>query len=418
MKDFSPKIFEAATEVTTELLLFKQPSDAILSSFFRKNKWLGKRERPLVADLAYEVIRNKLYLEKSTSSSDPGILCLAALTKLLGISSSVLKNIVPFKYRANLAELTQQAAPRLACHERYSLPAWLWQKIEMKYGVKETSDIARSLLQKAPFDLRVNTMICDRDAALERFKKDEICAQKTSLSSTGLRISTNFGIQKHDLFQNGSIEIQDQGSQLLAELTDVKRGQMVVDFCAGAGGKTLALGALMRNSGRLYAFDVSQKRIERFKPRLKRSGLSNVYPQTIGSENDPRIKRLYGKIDRVLVDAPCTGTGTLRRNPDIKWRQDEEGIHALAHKQYEILVAASRLAKKHGRVIYATCSLLHDENEAVTEKFIENNNNFRLLNFSEVTSVEKPFKNTGPYFRVLPHTDDCDGFFAAIFERT
>ena len=163
------------------------------------------------------------------------------------------------------------------------------------------------------------------------------------------------------------MEVQDEGSQLLAALVDAKRGEMVVDFCAGAGGKTLALGAAMRNTGRLYAFDVSGHRLESLKPRLARSGLSNVHPAQIAHERDDRIKRLAGKIDRVLVDAPCSGLGTLRRNPDLKWRQSPKSLEELQAKQSAILAGAARLLKPGGRLVYATCSLLPQENERVAE---------------------------------------------------
>ncbi len=163
--------------------------------------------------------------------------------------------------------------------------------------------------------------------------------------------------------------MQDEGSQLLALLTDAKRGEMVVDFCAGAGGKTLALGAAMRNTGRLYAFDTSGHRLDALKPRLARSGLSNVHPVQIAHERDERIKRLAGKIDRVLVDAPCSGLGTLRRNPDLKWRQSPQAVEELRAKQAAILASAARLLKPGGRLVYATCSLLRAENEAVADAF-------------------------------------------------
>ena len=190
------------------------------------------------------------------------------------------------------------------------------------------------------------------------------------------------------MFTRGDVEVQDEGSQLLALLIDAKRGEMVVDFCAGAGGKTLALGAAMRNTGRLYAFDTSGHRLAALKPRLARSGLSNVYPVQIAHERDDRIKRLAGKIDRVLVDAPCSGLGTLRRNPDLKWRQSPEAIEELRVKQAAILASAARLLKPGGRLVYATCSLLAAENEAIAEAFSEAHKaSFRPLPAEEVLAA-------------------------------
>jgi 16S rRNA (cytosine967-C5)-methyltransferase len=215
--------------------------------------------------------------------------------------------------------------------------------------------------------------------------------------------------------------VQDEGSQLLALLTEAKRGEMVVDFCAGAGGKTLALGAMMRNTGRLYAFDVSAHRLAALKPRLARSGLSNVYPAGISHERDERIKRLSGKIDRVLVDAPCSGLGTLRRNPDLKWRQTPEGVAELTVKQRAILDSAARLVKAGGQLVYATCSLLDAENESIAQAFSEAHPEFELLNAAEVLARQKVedaeslCRNN--YLRLWPHRHGTDGFFAAVWRR-
>jgi len=223
------------------------------------------------------------------------------------------------------------------------------------------------------------------------------------------------------LFEQGQIEVQDEGSQLLALLVDAKRGEMVADFCAGAGGKTLALGASMRNTGRLYAFDTSAHRLDALKPRLARSGLSNIHPVAIAHERDDRIKRLRGKMDRVLVDAPCTGLGTLRRNPDLKWRQTPQAVAELVVKQTAILAAAARLLKPGGRLVYATCSLLHEENEMIAEAFSAAHPQFTPLPVSEllaadgVAQPETLCTPDGVYLRLWPHLHATDGFFAAAW---
>ena len=196
-----------------------------------------------------------------------------------------------------------------------------------------------------------------------------------------------------------------------------KRSEMVVDFCAGAGGKTLLLGALMRSQGRLYAFDISPRRLANLKPRLARSGLSNVYPVRIEDERDRHVKRLAGKIDRVLVDAPCTGFGTLRRNPDLKWRQRETAVAELAAKQARLLAAAATLLKPGGRLVYATCSVLPDENEAIVEGFLAAHPEFALGNAAAELARAGITLDTGPMLRLYPHRHGCDGFFAAVLER-
>jgi 16S rRNA (cytosine967-C5)-methyltransferase len=196
---------------------------------------------------------------------------------------------------------------------------------------------------------------------------------------------------------------------------------MVADFCAGAGGKTLLLGGLMRSQGRLYAFDVAEKRLAKLKPRLARSGLSNVHPVRIESENDIKIKRLAGKLDRVLVDAPCSGLGTLRRNPDLKWRQTPASVAELTVKQAAILHAASGLVKTGGRLVYATCSLLAAENDAVVADFLAAHPQFVALSAAEVLSRQgidiDCDASGGDRLRLLPHRHGTDGFFAAVMER-
>jgi 16S rRNA (cytosine967-C5)-methyltransferase len=219
------------------------------------------------------------------------------------------------------------------------------------------------------------------------------------------------------LFKDGAIEVQDEGSQLLSQIVGAKRGEMVVDFCAGAGGKTLSLGAAMRNTGRLYAFDVSDKRLAKLKPRLARSGLSNVHPVVIAHENDAKVKRLAGKIDRVLVDAPCSGLGTLRRNPDIKWRQSPQALEELNQKQKSILAGAARLVKAGGRLVYATCSILDEENEAIVEQFLAEHEEFMLVPMKEVLAEQKIELPMEDYLKLSPLQHQTDGFFAAVLAR-
>jgi 16S rRNA (cytosine967-C5)-methyltransferase len=215
--------------------------------------------------------------------------------------------------------------------------------------------------------------------------------------------------------------VQDEGSQILSQIVGAKRGEMVVDFCAGAGGKTLALGAMMRNTGRLYAFDVSGHRLDALKPRLARSGLSNVYPAQIAHERDERVKRLAGKIDRVLVDAPCSGLGTLRRNPDLKWRQSPKALDELRTKQQAILTSAARLVKPGGRLVYATCSLLRCENEQVAEAFGTDHGDFEALPAAAALAAAQVERSeeldASGHLRLWPHQHETDGFFAAAWQR-
>jgi 16S rRNA (cytosine967-C5)-methyltransferase len=219
------------------------------------------------------------------------------------------------------------------------------------------------------------------------------------------------------MFLAGEIEVQDEGSQLLAWLVEPRRGEMVVDFCAGAGGKTLALGMLMRSTGRLYAFDVSARRLQNLKPRLARSGLSNVHPQRIEGERDPRVRRLRGKVDRVLVDSPCSGLGTLRRNPDLKWRQTPAAVKELEAKQAAILDGAAEMLKPGGRLVYATCSLLASENRDIVAAFLETHPLFALRPAGEILSRQKIPLECGDTLELWPAMHGTDGFYAAVLER-
>ena len=299
---------------------------------------------------------------------------------------------------------------------------WLWDKLVDQYGETEALTIARSMHEQATLDLRVNTIKGTRDDVMAKFIAENTSGEtnvtKTPYSPIGIRMPNRMNIGRHILFTEGKIEVQDEGSQLLAHLVAAKRGMMVADFCAGAGGKTLAIGALMRNTGRIYAFDVSEKRLHNLGQRLKRSGLSNINAQSISSESDPKLKRLNGKFDRVLVDAPCTGLGTLRRNPDLKWRQTLQDLAELNVKQTNILARAAKLTKTGGRLIYSTCSLLREENEQIAENFLKVHSDFKLLNAAEILRQQQINLDTGDYLKLFPHLHNTDGFFAAVFERT
>jgi 16S rRNA (cytosine967-C5)-methyltransferase len=254
--------------------------------------------------------------------------------------------------------------------------------------------------------------------------RDGISAQPLAALDGALRIEGKPALQRSRAFREGLIEVQDLGSQIIAALVAARRGEFIVDFCAGAGGKTLALGSAMDNTGRLYALDTSAARLARFKPRLVRSGLSNVWPIAISGLNDDRIKRLSSKAHAVLVDAPCSGLGTLRRNPDLKWRIGPESVAALQEQQEKILRAASRLVKPGGRLIYATCSLLPQENEQLVERFLSTCPEFSRVPAAEVLERQRirippdwqPLNAAGDLM-LWPHRAGSDGFFAACMVR-
>jgi 16S rRNA (cytosine967-C5)-methyltransferase len=317
-----------------------------------------------------------------------------------------------------IAKIDQSSLPEKL---RHNLPDWLAGALQQQLG-NEFWPLVGALSAPAALDLRVNLIKAKREDVQAALAKVGIAAEPTLHSPWGLRVQGKPALNKLDLFTSGAIEVQDEGSQLLALLTDPKRGEMVVDFCAGAGGKTLALGAAMRSTGRLYALDVSGHRLDALKPRLARSGLSNVHPAQIAHERDDRIKRLAGKIDRVLVDAPCSGLGTLRRNPDLKWRQSPKSVAELQVKQAAILAGAARLLKPGGRLVYATCSLLAAENEEIVAAFsTERAADFKPLAAQDLLAaarVDAPEDLCdGDFLRLWPHRHGTDGFFAAVWEK-
>jgi 16S rRNA (cytosine967-C5)-methyltransferase len=311
---------------------------------------------------------------------------------------------------------TTRAQGALPLSVEADLPQWVIDRLP-EHDETFVRALGRSLQESAPLDLRVNTLRANRDEVLARLAAEGIAAAPTPLSPIGIRLQGKPALGRHQLFTSGMVEVQDEGSQLLGYLLAPRRTDLVVDFCAGAGGKTLMLGALMNSQGRLYAFDVSEKRLSKLKPRLKRSGLSNLHPLVIAHENDTKVKRLAGKIDRVLVDAPCSGMGTLRRNPDLKFRQSPEGVAELVAKQTAILNAAARLVKPGGRLVYATCSLLTDENQRIVTAFLAAHPQFSVLNCGELLQKQGISLDCGDHMQLWPHIHRTDGFFAVALER-
>lgn len=409
--------FSQLVEALTVVLPLVSPADVTLKHFFREHLKLGSRDRAVIAETVYAVLRRRRLLEHLVPHGAPRRMALAALVKLDGLS---LKQLAPLMRQDDeqwLAALKSVKTESLPFEIRADLPDWVIKRLRVWLDDGQILALAQGLQTTAPLDLRVNAFRTRREAVVEALRTEGIDAEPTRLSPIGVRLAQKIALNKHPLFLSGDVEVQDEGSQLLGLLMEARRGEMVVDFCAGSGGKSLLLGAAMQSQGRVYAFDVSEKRLNNLGPRLKRSGLSNLFPSRIDSENDPKIKRLAGKIDRVLVDAPCTGFGTLRRNPDLKWRQTEEGLMELREKQKSILNAAAKLLKPGGRLVYGTCSILREENEEIAADFLLSHPKFRLLSAAEVLGRLKiDVQDVGDYLRLSPELHHTDGFFAAIFE--
>ncbi|MBK9236122.1 MAG: RsmB/NOP family class I SAM-dependent RNA methyltransferase [Rhodoferax sp.] len=418
-------LLDACAELVRLTLKFDHPADAVVSRFFRENKGLGPRERATMAETVYTVLRKKLLFDHFAPSGSGSKERRLAILGFYG-PGDFLRSALTDQEKNWLDQCEQVKVADLMERHRHNLPEWLVQPLKEQLGA-EFWPLVESLNLGAGLDLRVNALTSKRSDVQKELAKAGIKAVATPYSPWGLRIDGKPALNKLDAFIRGAIEVQDEGSQLLAMLLDAKRGEMVVDFCAGAGGKTLAIGACMRNTGRLYAFDTSAHRLDALKPRLARSGLSNVHPAAIAHERDERVKRLSGKIDRVLVDAPCSGLGTLRRNPDLKWRQDMKAVEEMAAKQAAILQSAARLLKPGGRLVYATCSVLPQENEMIAQVFSEANaDTFAALDVGQVLTdlkVEQAATlcsggDSGQrYLRLWPHRHQTDGFFAAAWVR-
>ncbi len=414
-------VVELTAELLRRLLRFDAPADGVVSTFFRQQRALGPRERHGVAETVYAVLRRRLLFEHLARSGrgplERRLVLLGWQGDRVWLHGALDADEAAWLERCRAIDPVGLEEPL-----RHNLPEWLASVLREQLGSQDFMALAEVLLQPAPLDLRVNLLKAKREAVQRELADAGIDTQPTVYSPWGLRARGKPALQKLAAFNRGEFEVQDEGSQLLALLTGAKRGQMVVDFCAGAGGKTLALGAAMRDTGRLYAWDTSGHRLDAMKPRLARSGLSNVHPAQLAHERDERIARLAGKVDRVLVDAPCSGLGTLRRNPDLKWRQSPQAVAALQLQQRAILDSAARLPKPGGRLVYASCSLLRAENEDVADAFERD----RSADFVPVPAadalraaqvIDADTLCEHGRMRLWPHRHGTDGFFAAVWQR-
>jgi 16S rRNA (cytosine967-C5)-methyltransferase len=413
-------LLDLTAELLRAVLRFDTPADGMVSAFFRRHPKLGARERHTLAETTYAVLRRRLLWQHLAQSGAGPLERRLAVLAWQG-DEGFLRVALSAQEQAWLDRTRSIDVQTLAPKLRHNLPDWIAEPLQAQLGEAEFWALADSLQAPAPLVIRVNTLKAKREAVQVELAQAGIRSELTAHSPWGLVLEGKPAISRLDAFLRGDFEVQDEGSQLLALLVGAARGEMVVDFCAGAGGKTLALGAAMRSTGRLYAFDVSGHRLDALKPRLARSGLSNVHPAQIAHERDDRIKRLTGKVHRVLVDAPCSGLGTLRRNPDLKWRQSPQAVAEMAAKQRAIMSSAARLLKPGGRLVYATCSLLADENEQVAADFDAAQPEFRRCPAADLLAAAKVADAAslvaGSDLRLWPHRHASDGFYAAVWER-
>jgi len=411
-----PILIRSAAELLESILAGNMPADRKMDSYFRMHRNMGVRDRGFVAETVYGCLRELRLLEYVAASSFTQDV-VACYLLANGYSARALEESgFHGKTRAMTERLRTLDKNNLPIVIKANMPDWLAERFLERFDVSDFLSMASALNQPAPIDIRVNTLKAEREKVREYLARDGFIFEPTPYSPVGLRRQDRTPLFHTKSFKDGLFEVQDEGSQLVSMLLEPMRQDMVVDFCAGSGGKTLHLGALMANRGSVYAFEISPKRLEKLKPRLKRSGLNNVRTVAISHERDARVQRLKSKIDRVLVDVPCSGTGTLRRNPDIKWR--EINLPELTEKQKRILAAAAELVKPGGRLVYATCSLLHEENDEIVDAFLTTHPEFRILPVGEILSRRHiPLAADGPALRLYPHQHQTDGFYAMALER-
>jgi 16S rRNA (cytosine967-C5)-methyltransferase len=427
----------AAIDILETMAAGSRPADDVAAAYFRGHRYIGSKDRAQVSRHVYAVLRHRAALDwwvdragKSNIAASPRSRMMAALLVAEGepvgeivgsfdggrFRPAALSPVEDRLVRALAGRsLRHPAMPRAVAND---LPDWLEPYLEAVYGDRLEREMA-GLNAPAPVDLRVNLLKTDREAARRVLAAEQIRAEPTPWSPVGLRLAERAPLSGLAAFKDGLVEVQDEGSQLAAMLAGARPGMRVVDFCAGAGGKTLAMAASMHNRGKLVACDTAEWRLDRSGQRLRRAGVSNVERRALASERDPWVKRRAKSFDRVLVDAPCLGIGSWRRNPDAKWRATPSDLAELQIRQHDILASAARLVKPGGRLVYVTCSLLREENEAQAERFLEETPDFTPYPAAQAwaEAIGTPCPGGGDFLRLTPAQHGTDGFFVALFER-
>lgn len=427
----------AAIDVLGEIETGGRPADDAAADYFRRRRYIGAKDRAQISGHVYAVLRHRAALDWWITRIGQGALTIAARSRVLaGLVLAEGWRPGPIasccdgdRFRpARLSEvetlLVESLGSRTLSHPQMpravanDIPEWLEPYFDRVFGKGLEREMV-ALNAPAPVDLRVNLLKGDRETTRRALAAEGVRAEPTPLSPIGLRLAERVPLSGLAAFRDGLFEVQDEGSQLAALLAGARPGMRVVDFCAGAGGKTLALAAGMANRGKLVACDVSARRLERAARRLRRAGVGNVERRTLTGERDKWVKRHAGGFDRVFVDVPCLGTGTWRRNPDAKWRSRPEDLDELVERQQQILRSAARLVRPGGRLIYATCSLLREEDEAQAEAFLAATPDFALLPVARAWNETIGGVSPGgeDYLLLTPARHGTDGFFVALFER-
>lgn len=427
----TPAQLEATLSLLTEIAHAPRPADAVTSGYFRAHRHLEDADRGAILELFYALLRHQArlgwWLAKEGHPDSPRHRLLAWLALGAGKTADQIRQLC-MGAPAGLAPLTEAERqllnrlqdarlthPDMPAEVRLECPDWAAAPLRQRFDQAFEVEMA-ALLTEPPLDLRVNPIKAKRDAVLRSLKGLGLPAEASRLATGGIRLRARIALTRLPGLKSGEIEIQDEGSQLIAQLVDARPGERVVDFCAGAGGKTLAIAAQMQNKGHVMACDINETRLKRCAERLRGAGLHNVQTKVLSSETDRWIKRHKGGFDRVLIDAPCSGTGTWRRNPDARWRAPDLGLDNLVALQARILASAARLVKPGGRLVYATCSMLTEENEAQVAKFLQGHPAFRVVPLP-MAAPDLSGVAEGDYLSLTPARHDTDGFFAAVLQR-
>jgi 16S rRNA (cytosine967-C5)-methyltransferase len=408
----------------------RKPADAIANDYFRQRRFIGSGDRRSVSERVWAILRTRRrlgwWLERVGMRVNPRMLAAASLLTEGWLLSGVKQSFSGGQFGPTPLNPAEHAAlagieghtlehPEMPDAVRLEVPDWCVPHLKARFGKWLNAEMAAMDLP-ATLDLRVNLLRGTREDAMSALAVEGIEAKPTPLSPWGLRIEGRRPVSTGKAFQSGLVEIQDEGSQLVAALVGAAPEMRVVDWCAGAGGKTLALAMTMENRGHIAACDVSEHRLDGAVRRLRRAGVHNVERHLV-EPGDKWAKRRAGTFDRVLVDAPCTGTGTWRRNPDARMRLLENDLLELVPKQAMILSQASRLVKPGGRLVYATCSVLLEENEMQIDTFLAAHPGFHVVPLAHAWALSGTPPGPGPYLSLTPRTHRTDGFFTAVLER-
>ena len=420
----------AAIDVLEAVLIRHQPVATALADWGKAHRFAGSGDRNAIGGLVYDSLRRKASISWAMESDTPRTLALGAASSALAMSPAGVTAAcdgdkhAPAALNATEREGLTRSLAGAPDHVRANVPDWLWPSFTEAFGANAVAEGAAMSL-RAPADIRVNTLKASREKVLKALAS--FGAHETKYSPAGVRVPPTIGpartpnLQAEAAFQAGWCEIQDEGSQIAAALSGAAPRKQVLDLCAGGGGKTLAMAAAMQNTGQIYAFDEDRTRLKPIFERVKRAGVRNV--QILRAGDKAALDALGPKFDVVLVDAPCTGTGTWRRRPDSKWRLKPAALAERQNQQREVLALAARHVKPGGRLVYVTCSVLPQENDAQVAAFLTNRADFRPIPVAqvwhEVLPGNPPISADGGESQLLlsPAAHGTDGFFIAVLER-